>query len=168
MRKTAGQKKTELIDNLTAARRSILDAARDFPRAHTGEPFLGEWSILDLLAHLAGWDATNVQAVDEILAGKYPTFLQYYDKDWRSYNRKLVEKHKQPSFDAMLAHVQASHHHLIAFLEALPAEAVVNGKARSEKGRTVTVANLLRAEAADEHEHAAQIRTYLQASVRAA
>ena len=95
------------------------------------------------------------------LAASYPTFLQFYDKDWQSYNRKLVEKHKQPSFDEALADVQASHQRLIAFLEALPADALVKGKARSEKGRTVTVANLLRAEAADEVEHAAQIMAFL-------
>jgi uncharacterized damage-inducible protein DinB len=162
MRKATGQKQRELIDNLLTARRMVLDAARKFRPDQYDELFLGTWSIKDLLAHLAGWDATNIQAVDEILSGKYPTFLQYYDKDWQSYNRKLIQEHIKPSLDELLDHAQASHRQLIVFLEALPAEAVVMGKARNEKGRTVSIANLLKAEAADELTHAAQITAYLR------
>jgi hypothetical protein len=56
--------------------------------------------------------------------------------------------------------VNASHQQLVAYLESLPARDVVEGKVKRETGRSVTVRNLLRAEASDETRHAEQVRAY--------
>lgn len=162
MRTTRNEKKRTLLDSMIVVRRELLSAARRFPENEADTPFLGVWSVKDLVAHLIGWDHTNLEALTQILAGQYPTFLRYYDKDWATYNRQLVRTYSQPTLSALLEDAQASHERLVEFLEALPPDVVVKGKARSERGRTVTIANLLRAETADEDEHAAQIHVYLE------
>lgn len=162
MRTTRDEKKRALLDGMIAARRELLSAARCFPKDEADTPFLGIWSVKDLVAHLIGWDHTNLEALTQILAGQYPTFFRYYDKDWATYNQQLVRTYSQPALSALLEDAQASHVRLVTFLEALPPDVVVKGKARSEGGRTVTIANLLRAETADEGTHAAQIHGYLE------
>ena len=41
-------------------RRKILDAASSPSPEQQDEVFLGIWSVKDPLAHLAGWDVTNI------------------------------------------------------------------------------------------------------------
>ncbi len=161
MRQAAEDKKRELIDNLVAARRLILDIVHGLTQAQAEQVFLGEWSVSDLVAHLVGWDYTNLQAVQEILAGRAPGFFQFYDKDWQTYNRTLVETYKRQPFSALLADVENSQRQLIAFLETVPAKVLIQGKARNLRGRTVSLQSLLRAEARDETQHAEQLRAFL-------
>jgi hypothetical protein len=153
-------KKRELIDGLVTARRSILNAVSALPVEQLDLVFLGEWSTKDIIAHLVGWDVTNRQAVQEILAGVYPGFFHYYDKDWRTYNARLIEAHKIEPFESLLAAIEDSHQQLITYLESLPANDLVNGKARRATGRAVTIRNLIKAEAADERQHATQIQEF--------
>jgi hypothetical protein len=150
-------KKLALIDGLLTARRSILAAVQTLPASRTDEAFLGVWSVKDLLAHLIGWDHTNLQAVQEILGGQSPSFFQYSDKDWQSYNRRLVQQYRRDSLPDLLSDAAGSHRQLIAFLQALGAAELLDAKARRPNGRTVTIRNLLLSEAGDERQHAQQI-----------
>jgi len=149
-----------LLEDLLSARQAVLQVVLDLPTERLDEIFLGEWSVKDLLAHLSGWDVANLQAVQEILAGQYPTFFQYYDKDWRSYNARLVKMYKIEPFNALMAEVESSHQALISLLVTLSPDAIMNGKAKSPRGRTVTIRNLLRAETSDERQHAEQVRAW--------
>lgn len=158
--KALEKQKLKLIEGLRSAREDLLDAVRALAPERRDELFMGEWSIKDLVAHLIGWDYTNLEAVQEILAGRRPTFFQYYDKDWRSYNAQLVARYKVEPFDDLLRGVEASHRELIAFLEVRTAEEIGHGKAPSAGGRTIAVRNLLSAEAEDERCHALQVREY--------
>ena len=161
MRRTAEDKKQEMINSLVAARRLILDAARSLTSEHVEVVFLGNWNLSDLVAHLVGWDYTNLQAVQEILAGQAPGFFQFYDKDWQTYNRKLAETYKRQPFTALLADAENSQRQLISFLETVPPKVLMQAKARNQRGRTVSIQSLLRAEARDETQHAGQVRAFL-------
>ena len=153
--------KLKLIEDLLSARRDVRETIHSLPPEQRDQPLIGEWSVKDLIAHLIGWDYTNLEAVQEILAGRRPTFFQYYDKDWRSYNAQLVSRYKREPFSDLILAVEASHQELIAFLEACSAEEITQGNARTSSGRTITIRNLLRAEADDERKHALQLRTQI-------
>ena len=160
MRKTQDEIKQELIDSLRNARSSILELVLALSSTQRDVVFLGEWSVKDLLAHLAGWDFTNIQAVEQILEGTYPSFFQHYDKDWHTYNAYLVAQYKLEPFEALLAELDDSHRQLTAFLEGLPAGDILNAKVLRANGRSVTIHNLLKTEAADESRHALQLRDF--------
>ncbi len=160
MQKTQENKKRELIDSLLAARSSILELVLALSPEQRDVVFLGEWSVKDLLAHLAGWDITNLQAVKQILEGVYPSFFQHYDKDWHTYNASLVDQYKIEPFEALLAELDDSHRQLTTYLDALPASDILNAKVLRASGRSVTIRNLLKAEAADESRHALQLRDF--------
>jgi hypothetical protein len=157
---TLERKKQALIQGLANARSSLLEAIRSLPENQIDEEFLGSWSVKELLAHLIGWDWTNLQAVREILAGQYPSFFQKYDKDWQSYNRELVERYRKEDWAELLIAALGSHRELISTLQALSADELVNGKARKETGRTVTIRNLLLSEAKDEATHTQQVNAF--------
>ena len=161
MRKTVEDRKNEYIAALTTARQELLAAADAVPPEAYDTPCIGVWSIKDLLAHLIGWDETNRNAVQEILRGERPAFFQYYDKDWQTYNASLVRRHRREPLSALLADLEASHQRLLDDLQSLSARQVLEGKSPPEKGRPVTIRRLLRAEAADERKHAAQVQAFV-------
>jgi hypothetical protein len=147
----AQAEKDALIGGLVKARAKILAAVGWLSRADQDEVFLGVWSVKDLLAHLVGWDHTNLSAVQEILAGQKPSFWAHYDRDWQSYNAQLVAEYKREDFSELVVAVEASHRQLIDFLQTVPADEYVKKK---------KIATLLRAEARDEEEHHRQVEVF--------
>jgi hypothetical protein len=152
--------KRALIDGLHAARQSILDALGGVPPDRFGEVALDEWSVLDLLAHVVGWDFTNLKAAQEIQAGQLPSFYTYWDKDWRSYNALLINLYKRADPIEQVAEIEESYARLVEYLETVPAADFSRDHGVRFKGIKVTIERLLKAETEDERVHAAQIHDF--------
>lgn len=156
------RKKDNIISALTEARRKILHVAYTLPREKQGEVFLGEWSIQDLLAHLVGWDYTNMAATKSILSGELPEFYSHHDRDWASYNALLVQRHKTEDYAELLHSVEASHRALVDLLATVPEDEFEKDRGVRYKRLKVTIARLLQAEAEDEEEHHQQIKEFAE------
>jgi len=143
--------KDALVGGLIEVRKGLLDAAKLLSPEQWDQVFLGEWTVKDLLAHLVGWDHTNREAVGEILAGEKPAFWQHHDREWRSYNARLVAEHRRDDFAEMLAAVEQSHSALIEYLQGVHADEYVKRK---------PIKTLLRAETSDEEEHRRQVEQF--------
>lgn len=154
----AQAKKEKVISGLTETRRRILNAASSLPPEKQDEIFVGIWSVKDLLAHLIGWDLTNLQAAKEILAGSLPSFYTRYDRDWKTYNAELVRKYKKDNFVDLLALVENSHRKLIGFLKTIPADEFGKDRELRWQGYEITLASLLEVEGQDEETHYAQVK----------
>ena len=153
--------KRELISALLETRAAILHEASGLSPDAQNTVFLGVWSVVDLIAHLVGWNFTNLVAAKDIQAGKLPEFYAHYDKDWKTYNAQLVAKYKCDDFGELLALVKDSHHQLIEYLGTVPAEAFEKDfGVRSGRNYKVTIARLLQAEWKDEQKHLQQIRDF--------
>jgi hypothetical protein len=153
--------KHELLSALLETRSAILHTALQLSPESQSTVFLGVWSLKDLLAHLAGWDFTNLAAAKDIQAGKLPEFYAHYDADWKTYNDGLVAQYKREDFEELLALVRDSQRQLIAYLESLPGEAFEQDfGVRSGRNYKVTIARLLQAEWKDEQKHLEQIRDF--------
>jgi len=153
----AQAKKQKIIAELVEARGKILDAVSSLSPADQDRVFLGVWSVKDLLAHLVGWDFANLEAAKAILAGQLPGFYAHYDRDWRTYNARLVAEYKREDLADLLASVEDSHQKLIGFLETIHAEEFDRDRGMRFKGYKVTIARTLEAELEDEREHHRQI-----------
>ena len=156
----AQAKKDKIISELVETRRKILDAASSLSPAEQDEIFLGVWSVKDLLAHLVGWDFTNLEAAKEILAGKTPKFYSYHDRDWKTYNARLVTEYKRDDFADLLSAVEDSHQTLIDFLKTIPPQEFDKDRGVRFKGYKVTIAGLLQVEIDDEKTHHTQIEEF--------
>lgn len=160
---SAEEKKARLIAALAGARAQVLAAAERLLPAQQDVICLGVWSVHDLVAHLIGWDITNLVAIAEIRAGSLPPFFAEYDADWRTYNGRLVSQHKRASFAETRTAVSESHQRLLDALQALPAGDLARDYGvRSPRGRRVTIAMLIEAEAGDERKHAEQILSFAE------
>ena len=160
------QRKDSIISALGVARRKILDVAYSLRPEKRKEIFLGSWSVEDLLAHLIGWDYTNIEAAKSILEGELPYFYGYRDRDWASYNALLVSRHKQGHYAELLCSVETSHRALTDFLAAVPAEEFERDHGVRYKRYKVTIARLLQSEAEDEEEHARQVKEFAEGGSR--
>lgn len=161
MIKTADEKKSDLLQSLMQVRAEILQESKRFHPGEEAIPFIGIWSLLDLLAHLAGWDATNRQAAQEVLLGKIPSFYAHRSKDWAEYNALLVSQHGKDSLPEMLLVVERTHQQLIRYLEELPAKDLFADHGVRVGSYRVIISRLLEAERKDETRHLQQVVEFL-------
>jgi hypothetical protein len=155
-------KKEQLLAELQRARAEILREASALPAKKRDYVFLGIWSVKDVLAHLAGWDYTNIEAIQSVLAGNLPTFYKYRDRDWRTYNAMLVEKYKKGSFRELLSTVRTSHKKLVEFLQTIPPEHFTRDFGVRFRGYKVTVQRLIEADIKDVMIHCQQIKEFFK------
>ena len=160
--KTFEENKAILIGNFNDTRSSILKASASIPDDRVDEAFVGSWGILELLAHLRGWDLTNMQAAKDILSGKVPDFYAESDKDWATYNAKLVSRYRQADLESMIAAVDTSRHDLVALLDQLDAKDIFGDHGVRRGSYKVTIAKLIEADIKDGIEHLDQIRRFLE------
>lgn len=152
-----------LLAEMRAARRAVLEVARAFPPALQDAPCVGVWSVKDVLAHLVGWDETNRQALDELAAGIYPSFYEFIDDDWHTFNARLVQTWRVEPFSALLEAAEASHRRLCERVLAFPAETLLSLKAARPGGRrTMSARYLLAYEGRDDRIHTAQLEAFLR------
>jgi hypothetical protein len=161
-RLSAEEKKEKLLSDLVDVRKRILKEAARFSPEMMEVRFVGIWTIRDLLAHLSGWDITNLQAAQEIMEGKVPSFYAYYDRDWKSYNATLVEEYKREDLQSQLSLMRDTHDKLIRFLEDMPAAELFKDRGIRNKGYKVILSSLLEVEREDEEIHLQQIRDYVE------
>jgi hypothetical protein len=155
-------RKTELLQTLQQARQGILQAAGRIPLDQQQTPFVGAWSIIDLLAHLAGWDDANREAVQAVLEARLPAFYAAHERGWKTFNAGLVAAYRRDDLGQMLDALRTSRQELIGALEAVAAQDFDRDTGVRFKGYKVTIGRLLEAEASDEQEHANQIQAFLE------
>lgn len=163
MRPSPEARKAELLETLTRARGELIAAAEALPPEKRRAVFLGDWSAADIVAHLIGWDVTNLEAADSLLAGRLPAFYEHHDRDWRSYNAQLVTTYGNGDWEALLDAASASHQRLLDRLEAIPPAEFERDRGLRFRGWKVTIARLLAAEAKDEETHRAQVEAFVTA-----
>ena len=154
-------RKNKILSDLLETRQKIVAAVSGLSDARRDQVFLGIWSVKDLLAHMAGWDHTNLDAAKSVLGGELPSFYQYRDRDWQTYNARLVKEHKKDSFKELLAEVTAAQQQLVEFLQTIPPEQFNKDFGVRFRGYKVTIQRLLEAELEDERTHLQQIVDFL-------
>ena len=156
------EQKVILLDEFSQVRAAILATARQLNPNEVARVFLGSWTILDLLAHLRGWDFTNLQAAQDILRGKLPDFYGQFDKGWASYNARLIALYKEDTLEAMLIAVAESHTRLIQYLLALSPEELLTDQGVRHGSYKVIISRLIEAEKRDERKHLEQIENFIR------
>ena len=149
--------KDELLFGLKAVRESILAEALKLPPNSHGQVFLGTWTVMDLLAHLAGWDNTNLQACKDVLDSLLPEFYEHHDHDWKLYNAMLVAIYKKPNLKEQVVLARQTQKQLLDYLQTIPEEDLKRDTGVRFKGIKVTIARLLQAELDDEKTHFEQV-----------
>jgi hypothetical protein len=152
--------KAEMINSLAGVRACLLATAASIPEGQRFTPFLGDWSLMDLLAHIAGWDITNLQAVQDIQAGNMPRFYSQYDAEWQTYNATLVDLYRKTDFSEQLELVKNTHKELLRYLQGLPEQEFERDHGLRNGQSKVTIARLLDSEIEDEQTHCMDLEDF--------
>jgi hypothetical protein len=156
----AQTKKELVLTGLQDTRSAILAETAALPAEKRNKVFIGIWSAKELLAHLAGWDFANLDAIKNVLAGKVPAFYAHHDRDWKTYNAMLVANYKRDAFDELVTLVKNSQRQLIEFAQTIPSEAFNKDFGVRFRGYKVTIQRLLEAELKDEMVHLEQLQVF--------
>lgn len=157
-------RKDQILSALMETRQHIIHQAGEISAKDRDRVFLGIWSVRDLLAHLVGWDHTNLDAVNAVMSRTLPAFYEYHDHDWKTYNSMLVTKYKRNSFRELMRALNHSHHELLEFLKTVPAETFNQDFGVRFRGYKVTIQRLLESETKDEQTHSRQIEDFFKES----
>lgn len=152
--------KQGLIEGLTKVRQCILSAALALPGQSRQVPYLGEWSVTQIVAHLIGWAHANLAALQELKEGKLPGFYEFHDRNWHAHNRRLVNRYDQTGFATLLAAAESLLALLMQALQILPIEEFENDHGVRFHGWRVTKGRLMRIELHDEQEHLEQLLSF--------
>jgi len=161
MKKDLQIEKVALLSAFKQNRQTILECARAWPPDRVDEIFLGSWSLLDLLAHLAGWDEANLEAISALQSGKLPEFYAHKDADWRSYNALLVKKYRRPTLGEQLALVRVSFGKVIEALTQMGVDEFFRDFGVRYKGYKVIISRLVESELHDEVVHTTELLAWL-------
>jgi hypothetical protein len=152
--------KIKLLSSVRVNRSAILACAQRWPADQVETVFLGEWCLLDMLAHFSGWDEANREAVSAVQVGRLPEFYAHKDQDWASFNAMHVRNHRQSSLAAQIAEVERTFGLLSNTLETLDAARFYQDYGVRFKGWKVIVARLVESELHDERNHLEQMKAW--------
>src|SRR5215469_15135978 len=108
-------------DDMAAAYRAemrrLLDAVDRIPADLLTEPIHGDWTIKELLVHLAGWDRAVAASAEDVMAGRRPRLLGMLMED---VNEDLVEHRRSVPPDEVRKELMDAHQGLLGRLAAIP------------------------------------------------
>lgn len=122
-------------------------------------PAAGGWSVIDLLAHMPEVDWFYLQ---QALAARNVSdhrFVYFDDIRWEG---ERVARAVQPSFEALIESLAASHRAVLAVVDELTDDELARSTAHP-RGIPYTVGDIFRRLAAHDEIHVAQIREILGA-----
>lgn len=88
---------------------------------------VGEWSIKDVLAHLADWEAYMPVWIETARRGD-PVETPEPGLTWKQLdvlNQRIYEAHRDQPLDDVLAYFNTTHRQLMALVEAMPEEEIL-------------------------------------------
>jgi hypothetical protein len=158
------KQKEELLTAFRENRAAMLACARRWPDEKVEETFLGEWSLLDLLAHLAAWDDANRAGVSSVRFARLPAFYAHKDTDWETFNAGLVKLYRRRTLAEQITLVERSFAGLMDTLNHFKVEVIFKDFGVRYKDATVIIARLVESELKDEQVHLEQMRAWLNPS----
>ena len=144
--------KDALLREMEAGFDSLLAAVDGLTEEQMGRVWYGDWSVRDILAHVAGWHREEIAMLERMARGERPVPESADYTDYDAWNARFAAKWRAASAGDVLAELKASEEAYLAAASRLPEE-------RFEEGRT---AQRLVQQGCTEHyrEHADEIREW--------
>ena len=110
--------KAVLLTALTAARDELLAAAALVPaEERASRPVCGEWTLKDVLAHVADWEWVGVEGLRQMAAGQAPQVEHI--KSIEAWNQTHAEARRDQPWEAVWGDLHAARQALLEALEGM-------------------------------------------------
>ncbi|MBA2393346.1 MAG: ClbS/DfsB family four-helix bundle protein [Ktedonobacteraceae bacterium] len=90
--------------------------------------FAGEWSLKDVIAHVAYYEEWTAAVIEELMRGETKTLDsgEPEDIDVELRNARFFKEHQHSSLPEVLAYSQKSFQHLLTVVQSLPEEELLS------------------------------------------
>jgi len=85
-------------------------------------PFIGEWSLKDIVGHVASWEAEVVSALRDLREGRRPALLDFDEASLDVWNHDHVERKRDLNFWSLLEQLKGGRQRLLEEAEHVPDE----------------------------------------------
>ena len=120
--------KTVILELLQTERRRLEQNFNGLSQEEMKLPgVVGDWSIKDVLAHLADWEARMPVWIETARRGD-PVKTPEPGLTWKQLdvlNQRIYETHRDQPLDDVLAYFSSTHRQLMALVEAMPEEEIL-------------------------------------------
>jgi len=117
LKKETGPKEV-LLAALAAAREELLAAIALVPASgRASRPVCGDWTVKDVLGHVADWERLDVEGLRQMAAGRPPRVEHVEDLD--EWNQAHVEARRNQPWEEVWADFEAAHQALLEVLEEM-------------------------------------------------
>lgn len=99
--------------------RRLLDAIDRIPGERLAMPIHGDWTVKEVLVHLAGWDRAVAASADDVLAGRRPRLTAMRLED---VNEGIVDAQRGAPLDQVRRELMEAHQGLLDRLAGLSQE----------------------------------------------
>ena len=125
-----------VLEENRRARAELIAAIDALPPQRRRERWYGEWSLHEILAHLAAWQDGFAHALERLARGERPQVPGYEpslpDADDR-FNARVVERNAALSWEELLARLRAARERhevaVAALVDTLPPDRFAEGRA---------------------------------------
>jgi len=136
---------------LEGARQELLAAIDGLKPEQMTVPMLGDWSVKDILAHVASWEEYSLPDFRRVAQGQVPALAAFREADVDQWNALIMGLRKNFPLDQVLHEFEYYRRATMAALDALPDE-------RFAQGQFPFVLAIVASQ--HDRDHAAQIRAW--------
>jgi hypothetical protein len=116
-------KREQLLQRLEAAWFAFRDAYAGLPDADLIEPGVVEdWSVKDMIAHVAWWEEEALTHLPLILAGGRPPRYATTYGGIDAFNALMADRKRDLSLAEVRRQAEVTHRRLVAYLQSVPEE----------------------------------------------
>jgi hypothetical protein len=121
--------KARLLAELESGFSGLLDSVEGLTDQQMLIVWLGDWSVRDILAHVAGWHREMAKAFDRIGRGERPVPEDVDYSNFHSWNANFASDSRRVSPEEVLVELKASQKAFAAAAAAVPEDRFEEGRA---------------------------------------
>jgi hypothetical protein len=131
--RTRADERRRLLAELELERNQLIRNVETCRIRDIERPFIGEWSVKDIVGHVASWEAEVVTALRELREGRRPELYDFNRSRLDEWNREHVERKRSLDFFSVLGQLKDGRHRLLEELAHVPDEELVDEGSRYRK-----------------------------------
>lgn len=82
-------------------------------------PFIDEWSLKDIVGHVATWEAEVLKALRELREGRHPELFDFDESLLDHWNQDRVDRKRELGFQSVFEQLHGGHQRLLEEIELL-------------------------------------------------
>lgn len=114
--------KRRLLNELELERNQLIRNIETCRIRDIDRPFIGDWSLKDIVGHVASWEAEYVAAIRELREGKPSGLHALMESERDHWNADHVERKRDLNFWSVFEQLRGGRQRLLDELNALSAE----------------------------------------------